>query len=115
MNWLAVGIGGAAGSVVRYGLARWAGKTFEGIFPWGTLLVNLGGAFLMGVLTGIHPAPLWMLLIGTGFMGGLTTFSTWMLESVRLVEEGEWIRGFGNLTGTLTVGLLLFELGRSLG
>lgn len=109
--WLWIGIGGSIGSLCRYGVARWAGGRFKGIFPWGTLIVNTAGAFLLGALQGSGAAPVWMLFCGTGILGGLTTFSTWMLESFRLMEEGEGVSAILNLFATLGMGILLFILG----
>lgn len=111
MNWLAVGLGGALGSLARYGIGRFLGRRVAGTFPWGTLTVNLVGAFLMGLLGRLHPETGWVLLLGTGFLGGLTTFSTWMVESLRLMEEGEFRQGFLNVAGTLLVGMLAYRLG----
>ncbi len=69
----------------------------------------------MGALQGSAAAPLWMLFCGTGILGGLTTFSTWMLETFRLVEEGEYASAFLNICGALGVGMVLFTLGYRLG
>lgn len=109
--WLWVGVGGSIGSLCRYGVARWAGNRFRGLFPWGTLLVNLIGACLLGMLQGSTTTPLWAVFLGTGVLGGLTTFSTWMLESIRLTEEGEYTMAAMNLLGSAALGLLAFWLG----
>jgi len=109
--WLWVGVGGSIGSLCRYGIARWAGDRFRGLFPWGTLFANSVGAFFLGVLQGGTVAPLWALFLGTGILGGLTTFSTWMLESVRLMEEREYGLAAMNLLGSVAVGLMAFWLG----
>jgi CrcB protein len=82
-----VGLGGAAGSMLRYSLQRWLGNGF----PVGTLLANLAGCFLIGLLWGIFhrsapPASL-RLLLTTGFCGGFTTFSAFSQESLQLVSE----------------------------
>lgn len=113
--WVWVGIGGSIGSLCRYGVARWAGDRFKGVFPWGTLMVNAVGAFLLGVLQESSAAPLWMLFCGTGILGGLTTFSTWMMETFRLLEEGEYASAFLNVFCSLGVGMVLFTLGYCLG
>ncbi len=89
MQVLLVALGGALGSVARYGVgvgaARWLGLDF----PWGTLGVNVLGSFAIGVLAArTHPdQESWRLLIGVGFLGGFTTFSTFSLESVRLMQQ----------------------------
>lgn len=112
--WIWIGIGGGIGSLCRYAAARWAGNRFESVFPWGTLMVNAAGALLLGVLQGSSLDAIWMLLLGTGFLGGMTTFSTWMLESVRLLEEGENMAAAGNLLGSAGAGLTLFWVGYTL-
>lgn len=112
--WIWVGIGGSIGSLTRYGLALWAGNRFKGLFPWGTFVANALGAFLLGILQGSSVEAAWMLFFGTGILGGLTTFSTWMLESIRLIEEGEHVTALMNLTGSAAMGLTLFWWGYSL-
>ncbi len=116
MQLLLVGTGGFFGAVGRWLLAgavqRAAGASF---FPWGTLAVNLLGGLALGLLMElVRPGwvtPQMRLLVGVGFLGGFTTFSTFMLESLRLVEEGEWLYAFGNLAGSVTAGLVLTWLG----
>lgn len=110
-SWIWVGIGGSIGSLCRYGIARWAGNRFSGLFPWGTLIANAVGGFLLGFLQGSTVAAVWMLFLGTGVLGGLTTFSTWMLESLRLIEEGEYGTAVLNLLAAVAVGLVGYWLG----
>ena len=87
---LLVAIGGALGSLARYGVglaaARWLGLAF----PWGTLVVNVAGGLAMGVLFArVGPEQEGLrLLVGVGVLGGFTTFSTFSLETVRLLEHG---------------------------
>ncbi len=111
--WIWVGLGGSIGSLCRYGIARWAGNRFKDLFPWGTLIVNGIGAFLLGFLQGSDVGAIWMLFFGTGVLGGLTTFSTWMMESLRLAEEGEIRTAALNIMGSVALGLLLFLVGYS--
>lgn len=90
MQVLLVALGGALGSVARYGVgfaaARWMGLGF----PWGTLTVNIVGGFAMGLLAArIGPEQENLrLLLGVGILGGFTTFSAFSLETVRLMEQG---------------------------
>lgn len=92
MNALAVAVGAAAGALVRWqvGLlwnARWSG------FPLGTLVVNVVGGFLIGLaLVGLArpDQALWRMLLVTGFLGGLTTFSAFSAESLQLLQRGAW-------------------------
>ncbi len=87
---LLVAIGGACGAVARYAISEWIPSEF----PWGTLLVNILGSFLLGVLVsaGIaneHVTPEMLLLIGTGALGAFTTMSTFSLDLIQLVDAGE--------------------------
>lgn len=89
MNWLLVMLGGALGSGARYGLGLALGG---GRFPWGTFAVNLGGGLAMGLVIGglarVAGSEPWRLLLGIGFLGGFTTFSSFALDAVTLVERG---------------------------
>jgi fluoride exporter len=102
---LLVALGGALGSVLRYltGVvaARWLGLEF----PWGTLIVNLVGSFLIGVVNELASDALTLspearLFLATGVMGGLTTYSTFSHETVRLVEAQAWTSAWINVTVT---------------
>jgi CrcB protein len=84
-------------------------------FPLGTLVVNLGGAFLLGLLAGLAPPSRLMLLLGTATIGSYTTFSTWMLEVHRPAEDGEPDIARWNLAFSLAGGLLAVALGRAMG
>ncbi|HVV33133.1 MAG TPA: fluoride efflux transporter CrcB [Vitreimonas sp.] len=89
MQVLLVALGGAVGSVARYGVGYFAARTLGVGFPWGTLLVNILGGLAMGVLTAkLDPSHEDLrLLIGVGVLGGFTTFSTFSIESVHLLER----------------------------
>jgi CrcB protein len=86
---LLVALGGAVGSVARYGVGVAAARWFGLAFPWGTLAANILGGLAMGLLAArVGPADENMrLLIGTGLLGGFTTFSAFSLETVRLMEH----------------------------
>jgi CrcB protein len=94
MNFILVIIGGAVGSAARYLVGRLALGWLGPDYPWGTLAVNLLGGFLMGALAGTlaraggneHTR----LLIGVGVLGGFTTFSSFSLETVNMIERGDW-------------------------
>ncbi|MES2295415.1 MAG: fluoride efflux transporter CrcB [Pseudomonadota bacterium] len=94
LAWLAVGIGAACGAWLRWALALWlAGVTAH--IQIGTLLANLAGGYMIGVALGFfashpHLAPEWRLLLITGFLGGLTTFSTFSGEAMMLLERGAY-------------------------
>jgi CrcB protein len=84
-------------------------------FPWGTLAVNLTGAFAFGVLVGAAVSGDALRIAGTGFLGAYTTFSTWMLETHRLAEDGRGRPALLNIVLSLGAGVLCASLGRELG
>ncbi len=89
-----VALGGALGALGRFGLASAVQRLSAGVFPWGTMTVNLLGAFCIGFLAVLFgrtmvPPALRMGLLA-GFLGSFTTFSTYMLESIRLIQDGEY-------------------------
>jgi len=94
MNYLLVLIGGSIGSVARYGTGVLAGRWLGLNYPWGTLAVNLIGGFLMGVLVGVLArtggSENTRLLLGIGVLGGFTTFSSFSLDAVTMIERGDW-------------------------
>ncbi|MGH2910076.1 MAG: fluoride efflux transporter CrcB [Solirubrobacteraceae bacterium] len=113
--WCAVAAVGGCGAIARFlldgAVAGRAGRRF----PLGTLTVNLSGAFLLGLLTGLDIAPDALLVAGTATIGSYTTFSTWMLESQRLTEEGDARGAAVNLLVSLVAGVAVAALGRTLG
>ena len=96
-----IGAGGAIGAMSRFGIAEFSRRMFSNSFPIGTLLANLAGCFLIGVLLGSGQAdksePL-RLGVGVGFLGALTTFSTFGAETIQKVNDGNWGVAFGNLS-----------------
>lgn len=86
--------------------------------PWGTLSVNLVGSLVLGVVAGLTVrlgTDVVALLVGTGFCGAFTTFSTFAVESVRLAEAGRWRAAAGNVVGSVALGLVVATLGYALG
>jgi CrcB protein len=117
---LAVALGGAAGSLLRYWIAT--GLTNRaGFIGAGTFAVNITGAFLIGLLFGLIETrwtgiPRWVGSgLGIGVLGGYTTFSSYMWDAVRHVEEGRWFAAGLYLFGTLAVGLAAAVAGLALG
>jgi CrcB protein len=108
---LLVAIGGAAGAVLRYLVGRWlAGSGF----PWATLVVNVLGSLLLGVVAAGSPA--WMLtLLGSGVAGALTTYSAFALDTVLLERNSRRGQALRYAAGTLGVGSAAFALGWWLG
>ncbi len=110
MTFLVVALAAAVGAPLRYLVDSWVQSRLDGVFPWGTLTVNVTGSVLLGLVTGLalfHGFPATpKLLIGTGFCGAYTTFSTFAVETVRLGEEGSTVEAFGNVV-TSTVAALL--------
>jgi CrcB protein len=113
--WLAVAALGGAGAVARFALDSAVSQRAGSGFPLGTLAVNASGAFALGLLAGAGVAGDALLLAGTAALGSYTTFSTWMLESHRLGEDGELARMWLNLAGSLAAGLAAVALGHALG
>lgn len=111
----AVAVGGAVGALARYGLSE-AFPTATGSFPATTLVINVTGAFLLAALVGAlarRPARslLWRPLLGTGLLGGYTTFSTFAVEADRLVSTGHSGLAAAYLAGTLAAGALATAAG----
>lgn len=116
---LCVAAGGLIGAPTRFLVDRFVADRVEREFPLGTFLINISGSFLLGLLTGLdlagHMPILVKAFVGTGFCGAYTTFSTWSFETVRLVEEGEYLEAFANAIGSLLIGLLAAGGGMALG
>jgi CrcB protein len=113
--WLAVGALGGLGTIARFLLDGLVSTNSGSRFPLGTLLVNLSGALVLGVLVGLALSGNAYLLAGTAVIGSYTTFSTWMLESHRLAEDGRRWLLFANIALSLVAGVGAAALGRLLG
>lgn len=106
-----VAIGGGAGAAARYLLDACITQVTGGERPWGIWAVNVTGSLALGVLVGLAVPGSVMLVIGGGFLGAYTTFSTWMYDSVRLIEQGAWRAAIWNLAGSTGAGGLAATLG----
>ena len=113
--WAAVMLLGGVGAVCRFLLDRAVSSRHTSGFPFGTLAVNLSGAFLLGFLGGLALDPHTALLAGTALVGSYTTFSTWMLETQRLGEERRLWPAAANIVVSVVCGLLAAWLGMTLG
>ncbi len=120
MTLVFIAAGGAAGAVSRYLIQGWVEELAGGRFPWGTFVVNISGSFFLGVVFALAMdraivSPEIRVPLMIGFIGSYTTFSTLMLESWRLVEEGDYLFMFGNLLGSVVIGMLAVIAGLALG
>jgi len=105
---LLVAIGGALGSMARYGAASAVNRFAQSAFPWGTLAVNIVGSFLIGLLMVVlFKAGEWResgrLLLVTGVMGGFTTFSSFSWETWKLIEDGRFVMAMTNILASVAV------------
>ncbi len=106
LKYLLVGVGGAAGSILRFWVGNYIGSRMGVRFPYGTLVVNLSGSFLIGLVLAALTArsqwgPNWRYLIPIGFIGGYTTFSSFEYETLRTIQDGQI--GLGLLYVALSV------------
>jgi fluoride exporter len=112
---LAIAAAGALGALARWGVGSWFGQRFP-TFPWGTLVINVSGSFVLGVLfaalveRGIG-SPTMRVALMTGLLGAYTTFSTFSLETFRLVEDGAMRSAIANVALSLVLGLAAVWLG----
>jgi CrcB protein len=122
MNVVAVGLGAALGAWLRWGLALWLGAAHPKL-QVGTLVANLGGGYLIGIALGFfatypHLSPEWRLFAITGFLGGLTTFSTFSGEAMVLLQRGDygWALGHSllHLAGSIACCIAGFATWRAL-
>lgn len=111
----AVGLLGGIGAVARFALDGAVARRVGSAFPFGTLAVNLSGAFLLGLLAGAALDGDQYRLAGSGLVGAFTTFSTWSLESHRLAEEGRLRLGVANFAVSVLLGVFLAWVGRGVG
>lgn len=109
--WVGVGLLGGAGAVCRFLADRTVTNRLGRPFPFGTLAVNVSGALLLGFLGGLVLPTHLALLLGTGFVGSYTTFSTWMFETQRLTEERRLWAAFANIAVSVAAGLAAAALG----
>ena len=115
-----ISAGAILGANARYWLGDWAARRWGAGFPYGTLLINLSGSFILGLFMTLALNrwmldTRWRLLIAVGFLGAYTTFSTYTYESITLLLNGQWGSGLFNLLGSAVLGVLAVGLGITLG
>ncbi len=113
-------IGGTVGTISRYGLTGLVHKALGAEFPYGTLAVNTAGCFIIGFLVALSENKFVLgvnarVLLMIGFCGAFTTFSTFMLETSNLMDNGEMMRAFMNLLLSIVIGFTVFRAGVMLG
>ncbi len=119
MIWLAVAVAGALGATTRYLVDHLVSSRLPGVLPWGTLLINVSGSLLAGLIVSLAAAqaisPTVAQVLAGGFLGAYTTFSTAMYESVRLLEDGARAEAAANLALPLVSSVTAASLGWQLG
>jgi CrcB protein len=113
---IAVAVGGAIGSVARYGLSVWSHRLFGGGFPFGTAAANLLGCLILGVVIGIIEErgdlpPATRSFITAGFLAGMTTYSTFIYDASTMARDGETTKALFYFSSSLAVSIALFAAG----
>jgi CrcB protein len=120
--YLAVALGGALGTMGRYFVSGLVANTFGGTFPWGTLIINVTGSFVIGFFAALT-GPDGRYMVGSayrqfvmvGLCGGYTTFSSFSLQTLNLVNDGEWLSAGWNIVGSVVLCLMVVWIGWVLG
>jgi fluoride exporter len=116
VTYLLIGIGGFLGANARYLIGGWIAERYGTSFPYGTLVINVSGSFVIGfflVLTTerILAHPNWRLFVAIGFLGAYTTFSTFSFETFALVQERSYLLALANIVGSVALGLIAVLIG----
>lgn len=114
-QWAGVALVGGVAALARFRLDGAVSRRVAGDMPWGTMAVNALGALGAGVVAGLAPGEMWRVVLAIGALGSFSTFSTWMIETHRLAEEGQGRLAAANLALALAGGLALCGLGWWLG
>lgn len=116
---LLVGVGGFAGSVLRYLAYLWIDKRFEGVFPLSTLFVNTLGSLILGLIVGLfiksNISPELRLFLGVGICGSFTTFSTFAMENVSLLEQKDMVTAASYTLASIILGMVMAFAGYWIG
>lgn len=119
-KFLIISAGAIFGANTRYWIGDWAAQKFGASFPYGTLIINFSGSFLLGLFMTLATErlmldPRWRLFIAIGFLGAYTTFSTYTFESYNLLIKGLWLSGLINLFGSSVLSVVAAGVGVYLG
>ncbi|CAK21520.1 fluoride efflux transporter CrcB [Listeria welshimeri] len=115
VNFILVGFGASLGAMLRYGISVFVKSKWKTHFPYATLFINVTGSFLLGFLISSALGPVWQLFLGTGFMGGYTTFSTFKVESMELKWKTNYRVLFSYMGFTYVLGLVAAFIGLMVG
>ena len=115
MELILVGIGGIGGGLARFQLGKLLSQKSGTSFPIGTFLINITGALLLGLLTSMDAGKSIYLLLGDGFLGTYTTFSTFMYEGFNLIQENEKLNAFIYILSSLILGIIGCVIGFAIG
>ncbi len=119
-NIIAIAIGAALGANLRYAISVWANQRLGAIFPYGTLMINLLGCFLIGVILSLANSRIQLsepmrLILVTGLLGGFTTFSSFGYETYSLINSGNWLAAIIYASTSMIVGLIAVLVGVEVG
>ncbi len=117
---IAIACGGAFGALSRFGLQQWIAAIYSGRFPLAIFVANSIGSLVIGIIyvliieKGLLPE-VWRPFLIVGLLGAFTTFSTFSLDSILLIEQGEWLMALGNIFANVVIGLIAACIGLYIG
>lgn len=116
MKYLMIALGGSVGAIARYAVGSYVGNRMGTRFPYGTFLINMSGSFVIGMVMTIlaartHLSRNWAFLVPIGFIGAYTTFSSFELETLRLVQDGQATSALLNVLLSVVVGFVMVWMG----
>ncbi len=114
MDLIWVGIGGAFGSLARYQLGKMIAQKSKSSFPINTFIINIAGAILLGIITGVETGNDLYLLLADGFLGAFTTFSTFMYEGFNLFKDNEKKNAIVYIVSSLILGIIGYTIGNAI-
>lgn len=121
LNYLWVGLGGAIGTMARFWLSGFVAQRFGETFPWGTVIVNVTGSFVIGLFASLtDPDGRWLVnpsvrqFVMIGICGGYTTFSSFSFQTLTLARDGEWLWAGGNILASVVLCLLAVWMGHAM-